>query len=214
MNDEHREIDALRYSILRKLVPGVRHALFGGVQAIQFGTELAQRLLKKGADSERIDKSMNAMHGGCAEILNSGRAMISWLEPDQGGTTSVNEGLRQCIRVTNQIWLCRETEIALNLPTPEVSVSQTAFQEMVVIALLVLADTRSGAFDLVITGAMQAPHFQLALHAQTVERSCIGHSEIAYRVFEWHDINLLATAHGILCSYTDSDVSLTFPIVP
>ncbi|MDQ6917320.1 MAG: hypothetical protein M3023_05820 [Pseudomonadota bacterium] len=58
MQAPNSEADAARYVILRKLAAGMRHALMGELQAIQFAADLTAQLAKTDATAARLGEAV------------------------------------------------------------------------------------------------------------------------------------------------------------
>ncbi len=211
MNDEVRlAVDAIRYATLRKLASGFRHALMGDLQAIQFSAQLAARLLKTGADAGRIGEKVDALPGQCAAALATSNSMIAWLRPEEGASTTIAEGVKECVKLAGEDWTLREIAVATDLKIPDARVPRAAFQELVVVSLLVLTDTHRGPIDIDISAHEQGEFVELLLRARGADRDASFPPEIVYRPFGASDIELLSQSHGIACWCEASAVSLRF----
>lgn len=213
MNDEMRlAVDAIRYATLQKLASGFRHALMGDLQAIQLSAQLAARLLKTGADASRIGERVGALPAQCATALATSRSMIAWMQPEASAMTTVGDGVKECLKLGGEDWVVREIKVTTDLKTPDARVPKAAFQELLVVALLVLNDRHAGAIDIDIVAEDKGEFVGLELRAQGADRNAPLPSATGCRAFGLGDLELLARVHGVSCSSEGGAVSLRFAV--
>ena len=104
---DRRDADAIRYAVLRKLASGMRHALMGELQTIQFSAELAARMIDTGATGPKLDECIKQLPEQTRTAVNSCRAMIEWLRPDDKARAMVDETLWHCLKVAGDDWPLR-----------------------------------------------------------------------------------------------------------
>ena len=210
-----QEVDAIRYGATRELSAGLRHALMGELQSVQFLAELALRLLGTGAEPARMRKYMEQIAGQCTAATTTGISMIDWLRPEEGVTTTVADGVKQRIKLVGNDWALRGIEATTtDLEVPDAQIPKAQFQELTVVALLMLINRRPPPIDLEITAHGLSDGVQLSLRTRpAIREQAFLPPVVAYRVFEWRDVELLARAHAVSCSYEGDIVSLRFNAV-
>lgn len=203
-------VDAIRYAVLRKLAPGLRHALMVELQAIQLSAEFAARTLRAGADLAEVRDNVSHIPDQCTAAVKTGRSVIEWLMPEEGTTASVGEAVGQCLKLAGEDWFLRGIEVTIDLPDADVQVPKAVLQELVVTALLVLTDMCDQPADLHAVVRPVEDHCDVLLRARAAERVASFPPLSQYRKLVWADLKLLAHAHGIPCVCGADTVSLQF----
>ena len=203
--------DAVRYAIVKRLAPGLRHALMGDLQAVQMSAQLAARLVPvSAADPTRLIEKLNALPRLCAELLLSSNAIFAWLHPDPHATTTVAEGVKQCTELFAEDRLLREIVIVGDLQVPEARVPEAAFRELGMVALLMLADAGAATIDIDIVAQAQAGDLVVTLRTRPADREPTIASPDGHRAFAWRDVEVLADAHHVASSREANGMSLRF----
>lgn len=192
-------VDAIRYAVLRKLAPGLRHALMGELQSIQLSAEFASRALQADAAPAEIRDGIARIPELCAGAVRAGRSLVEWLRPDQGAATTVGEGIDQCIKFAGEDWFLRSVEATVDLPERDVLVSKPVLLELVVAALLVLTDRHDQPVDLHVAVRPATDYIEIVLRARVADRVASLPTVAPYRKLAWADLKLLASANGVAC---------------
>src|SRR6266542_618657 len=86
-SEDEATADGIRYAVLHRLAPGIRHTLMGELQAIQFLAELAARQLQASADSVKVQDGLSHIIAQTRNTVGTCRSIVEWLHPDAGATT-------------------------------------------------------------------------------------------------------------------------------
>jgi hypothetical protein len=208
MTFEHnRETDAIRYAVLHRLAPGIRHGLMGELQAIQFMAELAVRQRDAGDDA-RVQDGLQQVIAQTRATVASCRSVIEWLRPEPGATTPLGEGVAQCLRVVGDDWPLRGVEATSEMRAPDALVDKTALRELLAASLMALIDMHPGTLDIDIHGDAAVDDVELKLHARAADRRPTIQAPADERKFTWADVQMLATAHGVSCSCQASGATI------
>ena len=105
-SQEEATADAIRYAMLHRLAPGIRHSLMGELQAIQFLAELAARQLQASADPAKVQDGLSHIIAQTRNTVGSCRSIVEWLRPDTGATTALGEGIVQCLKLVRPEATC------------------------------------------------------------------------------------------------------------
>lgn len=203
-------VEAIRYAVLRKLAPGLRHALMGEMQAIHLTAEYAARALDAGADPADLRKSIDSIPQQCSDAVKTGRSLIEWIDPGAGAIASVRECVDRCLKLAGEDWFLRGIEATTDLPDANVRLPKTSVQELIVTALLVLTDMHDQPGNLHLVARATATHVEFVLDWRAADRiASIPHMR-RYRKLACADLELLASAHGVPCVCRGSGVSLQF----
>jgi hypothetical protein len=201
-------VDAIRYAVLRKLAPGLRHALMGELQAIELSAAIAARMLHGGANLAEARDSVGQIQPHCTAAVRTGRSVMEWLRPEEGTTITIGEGVSQCLKLAGEDWFLRSIEVTTDLQDADVLVPKGALQELVVTALLVLTDMHEQSTDLHLGVRAVADRVDVVIQARAAHRVASLPVLGQYRKLVWADLKLLAHAHSVPCVCEGDTVSL------
>lgn len=206
----NNEADAARYAVLRKLAAGMRHALMGELQAIQFAAELAAQLVKTGGDGARVRDAVGQIPAHNDAAVKASQSMLEWLRPEERARTEVEPALRHCLKLVGDTWILRGIKATMNCPAAGATVARSAFLEVVVVSLLALTDFRTDSMDIEVLGEQVDGKVVITLNARAVDRRSAP-APAVYRILTFDDVAALADVHGIECKCSDAEVVLAFP---
>ena len=209
-----RDADAIRYAVLRKLASGMRHSLMGELQTIQFSAELAARMIETGAGGQTLDDCIRQLPDQTRAAVKSCRAMMEWLRPDDKASTTVDEAVQQCLKVTGDDWPLRGIEASTDLKSGDASVSKPVLRELMVTSLLALTDSRPGPLDIRITSSSSGGEVTISLSAKPVERKTPFPPLTLYRALTCEDVIAIGKANGVACSCADGAITIRLPAKP
>ena len=202
--------DAIRYAVLRKIAPGLRHVMMGELQSIQLSADLASRLLRPGADIAKVRDNVGQIPAQCATAVKTCRAVIAWMRPEQDAAIEVGDGLTQCIKVATDDWFLRGLELLSDVQDANARVRSDALQELVVTALLALADAFAQPADVHVGVRADERHVDVTLQAKEVARSASFPPTSQYRRLTWADVTVLAAVHDVRCVSHGTYATLQF----
>jgi hypothetical protein len=201
-------VDAIRYAVLRKLAPGLRHALMGELQAIQLSAEFAARVLRAGIDPAEVRDSLGRIPHQCGNAVKTGRSLIESLQPERGASVAVGECVGQALKLAGEDWFLRGIEATSDVPDADVQVSKAVLQELLIVALLVLTDMYDQSADLHVSVRTAGDHVDVVVRARAAERTASIPPALPYRKLGWADLKLVAGVHGVPCVCEDGTASL------
>jgi hypothetical protein len=199
-SEQTRETDAIRYALLYRLAPGIRHGLMGELQAIQFMAELAARQRSERDSSSRTLDGLQQMVAQTRGTVAYCRSLIEWLRPDPGATTALGEGITQCLKVVGDDWPLRGLDATTELGAADTLVDKGALREILAASLMALIDMNPGTLDIDIQSNADADDVELSVRARAADRRATIHPGDDGHRFTWADVQLLAKAHGASCS--------------
>lgn len=203
-----RDADAIRYAVLRKLASAIRHSLMGDLQTIQFSAELAARMIDNGSGGPKLDECIKMLPDQARTAVNSCRAMIEWLRPDDKAATTVDETLRQCLKVAGDDWTLRGIEASTDIRSGGALVSKPVLRELLVTSLLTLADTHPGPIDIAISSEANGDEVVVSLSAKKAERKPQFPPLTLYRALSYDDVMTIGKAVRVPCSCADGMITL------
>jgi hypothetical protein len=210
-SQEEATADAVRYAVLRRLAPGIRHSLMGELQAIQFLAELAARQLQASADPAKVQDGLSHIIAQTRNTVSSCRSIVEWLRPDAGATTALGEGITQCLKLAGDDWPLRGVEATTNLQAVDVLVDKAALRELLTASLIALTDMHPGTLDIDVQSAADSDDVELRLHARPADRRSSLPPAEHERRFTWADVQMLAKAHSVPCSCQAHGTVLRLP---
>ncbi|MEP6998532.1 MAG: hypothetical protein ABI900_12850 [Betaproteobacteria bacterium] len=209
-----QEADAIRYAVLRKLASGMRHSLMGELQTIQFSAELAARMLDSGTTGPKLDDCIKQLPDQTRAAVNSCRAMIEWLRPDEKATTTVDEAVRQCLKLAGDDWTLRGIEASADVKSGDALVSKPVLRELLVTSFLALTDTHPGPIDIAIVAESGGEDVVVSLSAKRAERKTPFPPLTFYRALTYDDVIAVGKASGVTCSCLDGTITLRLRAAP
>jgi hypothetical protein len=212
----HRDADAVRYIVLRKLASGLRHTLMGELQSIQFLAELSARQLAAGADPAKARDCVGKIAFATSGAIATCHSVIDWLRPDARATTTLGDAVAQCVRLAGDDWRMRATQAIVALPAEasEAKVSKAVARELIVAALLTLTDQHRGSLDIEVAGVLAGDHVELRVRARGAERASPLPAATIHQPLDGSDVALLAAEHGVDCTCAEAEATLRFPVLP
>jgi hypothetical protein len=209
---DNRE-DAIRYIVLRKLAAGMRHALMGELQAIQFAADLAAQMLKRGITGSKLSEGVAQIADQTRAATESSRAIMAWLRPEAAASIEVAPAVSECIKLAGEVWILRGIRATSICKTGHVKVAKTAFFELVVVSLLVLTDACPGSLDIDIVAEQVDGKVVVNIRARSADRRSAD-AAVFDRVLTFDDLRVLAETDGVSCACDDATITLEFPSLP
>lgn len=214
MDDKKPDVGAIRFALLRRLAPGMRHRLMGELQALQFSAELAGRLLDTGGDRAKLEAAVRQLGPRTQSAVASAAGLIEWLRDDDRATTNVEEALPQCLRVAGDDWNLRGIAGTVDARTDGAHVPRTALRELAVTSLLALTDARPGALDVRVAAKRDGDEIVVRLEATTATRESPLPELVRTAKIGCADVSALAAAHGVACACARDEVTFRLPALP
>jgi hypothetical protein len=213
-NHDNEGADAVRYAMLRRLAPGIRHGLMGDLQAIQFLAELAARQLRVSADVAKVEESLTQIIAHTRSNVVSCRSIVDWLRPEGGATIALGEGVAQCLKLAGDDWALRGVEASTSLLATEALVDKAALRELLIASLLALTDTHPGSLDIDVRSAVDGNDVELDVEARVADRRASMPLSQHERKLAWADVNILAQVHGVPCACRPTGATLRLRRIP
>jgi len=197
---EDMTTDAIRYAVLRRLAPGIRHSLMGELQAIQFLAELASRQLQIAADTAKVQDGLSHIIAQTRNTVISCRSIVEWLRPESGATIVLREGVEQCLKLAGDDWPLRGIEATTALDAADALVDKAALRELFIASLIALTDMNPGTLDIEVQSGADGEDIELKLQAHAAARRSSMPPSGHGRTFTWADVQMLAKAHEVACA--------------
>jgi hypothetical protein len=202
--------DAVRYVVLRRLAAGMRHALMGELQGVQFAADLTGQMVKRGVSGSSLSDAVNQISEQARGATAVSRSIMEWLRPEPGASTEVEAALRECVKVAGEVWILRGIKSTIRCETGQVKVERAAALELVVVSLLALTDVCPGSLDIDLGADRIDGKVAVTIDARPADRRSAA-SPMFHRALDFDDVKILADADGIASVCEDSAIRLEFP---
>lgn len=190
--------EAARYALLRRLAPSMRHHLVVNLQPIGMIYEVMDRRLRAPQpDLANVHDSAHKINGFARAALNSCLDVVSWLAPEEGATTTVSEGVRECASLLATSLGFRGYSLRNEIGEVDGSVRRSALRNLLTAALIHATDELAPPCDLVLESRSLARGVELKLGFRPGTGDKGFANEPGYRQLEWEDVEALAAAEGV-----------------
>ena len=205
------QVEGARYALLRRLAPPRRHHLVVNLQPIGMIYEVMERRLQSPApDLAQIKDSAAKINGFTRAAVRSCLDVMTWLSPEEGATSTVAEGVGECLGLLNGNFNFRGFTIANEVGALDAAVSRSAIRCLLTAAMLAATDGRAHPADLVLRAEASAGRAVVSIMLKPAEDREGFPNEDTYRPLTWGDVQALARAESVELSHTDKLVSLSF----
>lgn len=208
--------EAARYALLRRLAPSMRHHLVVNLQPIGMIYEVLDRRLRAPQpDLGTVHESAQKINGFARAALNSCLDVVSWLAPEEGATSSVAEGVRECASLLATSLSFRGYALRNEVGDVDGLVRRSAIRNLLTALLIHATDEQVPPAELVLTAESLARGVGLSLKLQPRSGEKGFANEPGYRPLEWSDVQALAAAEGVeLERGSDHHYQLMIPWAP
>lgn len=204
--------EAARYALLRRLTPALRHHMIGALQPLgMLAAMLERRSQSPAPDMASIQQKSADMAALSREATATCVSLISWVAPKQADSTTVADGVRECLGVL-------ETDLALR---GFVAVNETAGAAMQVpravmrgvfaAALVALTDAAARPAEVVLQAQQRGDAVLLTLTLRPREGEGMGLGGPSYRALEWEDVQAIARAESASLEHSGDHVRIIYP---
>jgi hypothetical protein len=210
------QVEAARYAVLRRLAPCLRHHMVRPLQPIGliYGV-LQHKLSVPMPDLPSVREEADKINEFAKAALDECNDMNTWLAPEPGFLTSVDQGVRECVALlATMLHFCGfqlDNEID-DLPVP---VRHDAIRMVLSAALLEMSDSLDRRASLTISATTDADAQEVAVTVQVgqVKDASPNRYEDGYRKLLWRDVQALAKAEDVkLARQEDGRVVMRFAI--
>jgi hypothetical protein len=190
--------EAARYALLRRLAPSMRHHLVVNLQPIGMIYEVLDRRLRAPQpDLAHVHDSAHKINAFARAALNSCLDVVSWLAPEEGATSGVVEGVRECSSLLATSLSFRGYALRNEVAEVDGKVPRSAIRNLLTAVLIQGTDEQVPPAELVLTAESQSRGVQLTLTLRPTSGDKGFSTEAGYRPLEWSDVEALAAAEGV-----------------
>jgi hypothetical protein len=199
---ESRAPDAVRYVVLRKLAPALRHAMMGELQTVEFTADLCAAMLRKGHDTAVVLEQLEKLAAQTRAAAARCRGVTDLLRPAESSTLALGEVVRNSIKLAGADWSLRGVTATLHASDETASVLVPAMPgwELIVTSLLALVDVHASALDIVISAELRGDAVAVRIEVATPKRAGSVPLTQPREMLNWDDVTAIAGVHGVACT--------------
>ncbi|CAN5547707.1 hypothetical protein BH11PSE7_BH11PSE7_29940 [soil metagenome] len=215
--------EGARYALLRRLAPAMRHHLVVNLQPIGMIYEVLERRLQSPTpDLRQVRDSAVRINGFTRAAVRSCLDVITWLSPEEGATSTIAEGVDECLGLLNGNLNFRGFTITNDVPgegsAAGDTVARSAIRSVLTAALLACTDAVAEPADLVLAAWVSGDRLVVSIELTGAPGRSSFSNEAPYRLLRWDDVLAISEAEGALVTHSHERVELSFarvtPTVP
>ena len=206
-------VEAARYALLRRVAPAIRHRMVGKLHPIGLIAETAERRIRAGApELEHVRESIAKINGLSRSAMQSFASLITWLAPEDGATTTIGDGIAECLDLLRTEFDLRGFSIESEVGACDACVSLAAVRNVLTASLIAITDSVPGPANLSLSAQVSNKHVLFSILARPAEAVAGIASGGAYRPLDWSDVQALAQAEAVKLTRRGERVDLRYPI--
>lgn len=210
-----QQIEAARYSVLRRLAPALRHHMVRPLQPIGLICGVMHHKLSAAQpDLQSVREEAEKINEFAKAALDECMDMGTWLAPEPGVVTDVGSGVRECVGLmATMLHFCgfRLVNDVEELPA---QVLHDALRMVLSAALFALTDAMDEPATVTIHAQASPAEVTLTLQTDPIGDGQLDRYDDGYRKLVWADVQALALAEHVGLSRQDRQVTLRFAIEP
>jgi len=206
-------VEAARYASMRRLAFAMRHHMVVHLQPIGMITEVMERRLQAPApDIARVHQSMAKINGFSRAAVQSCLDVVSWLAPEAGTVVALSAGVQECVALLRSSFNFRGFVLKDEVGDSPATVSRAGLRNVLPATLLALTDRAESPAELVLSAQLAAEQVTLSAALRPTEGPAGFAGDAPYRLLEWHEVEALARADGIVVERAGDGARLSIPL--
>jgi hypothetical protein len=207
--------DAVRYAVLQRIAPAMRHQMVASLQPIGMIYELMEhRMANGGADAQALQENAGRISRLAKAAMLSSIEAMTWLERDSGVMVAVTQGVRESMDMLGKTLGFMGFKLVNEVADSDCRVPRDALRSTLTSALLAAADSARFPSDLILQSRACGHDLAisvLVLAAQPGGRTLQAFEENCRRL-NWDDVKAVAMAEAVGFVRHDHGVTLVFPV--
>jgi hypothetical protein len=192
------QAEAARYALLRRLAPSMRHHLVVNLQPIGMIYEVMDRRLRAPEPNlGDIHNSANKINSFAKAALGSCIDVVSWLAPEEGVTTTVAEGVRECLSLLATSLTFRGYAVRNEVAIVSGELGRSAMRNVLTAAIIHLTDESPPAAELSLSADAAADALKMTLTLRPTDGETGYSTGVVYRALAWADVEALAAVESV-----------------
>lgn len=191
--------DAIRYAVLQRIAPAIRHDMVVNLQPIGMIYELMEhRVATRREDMVALQESTAKMSRFAKAALASCVDSVTWLERDPAAMISLAEGVGESVAMLGRTFGFMGFTLVNRVGGTACRVPRDALRHTLTSALLAAIDTAPCPSDVIL--ASEAGAHDLALSLDVVARPgqrVLQPFQESYRRLDWEDVEAVASTESV-----------------
>jgi len=188
------QAEAARYVLFGRILPTLRHALVGELQALRFGVSI----VRASTEPADVEAAINRLGEQTARSIASADAITCWLQPDPRASIAVDQAIDDCIALMHSEWQMRGIVVSRGSSADTSMVRSRPFRELLLACLVALGDDLPGAADIALRTRPRAGALWLTIRGEPADREGEEPRAAVPRRLRWEDVDALAGTHTIV----------------
>ncbi|MEO8020800.1 hypothetical protein [Polaromonas sp.] len=202
--------DAVRYAVLQRIAPAIRHDMVVNLQPIGMIYELMEhRVAARREDMLALQESSAKMSRFAKAALTSCIDSVTWLERDPGALVSLAEGVGESVAMLGRTFGFMGFTLVNRVDGTACVIPRDALRHTLTSALLAAIDTAPCPSDVIL--ASEAGAHDLALSLDVVARPgqrVLQPFQENYRRLNWEDVEAIASVESVGFAHHGEGVTL------
>ena len=203
------QVEAARHVLFGRVLPALRHALVGELQALRFGVSIVRASTVPADVATAIDR----LGDQAGKAIARADAITRWFQPDEQASIAVGQAIGECLELVDTECQMRGILLVHDLDAGTSQVRSRSFCELLLASLLALGDDLSGAADVTLRTRQRASALWLTIRGDPADREGEEPGAVLPRRLRWEDVDALARAHSIVLRRRGHRVAVRFPVV-
>jgi hypothetical protein len=202
------QVEAARYVLFGRILPALRHALVGELQALRFGVSIVRASTVPADVATAIDR----LGDQAGKAIARADAITRWFQPDEQVSIAVDQAIGECLELVHTEYQMRGILLAHHVGAGT-SQMRSPFCELLLACLLALGDDLPGAADVTLRTRQRASALWLTIRGDPADREGEEPRAALPRRVRWEDVDALARAHSIVLRRRAHRIAVRFPVV-
>jgi hypothetical protein len=203
------QVEAARYVLFGRVLPTLRHALVGELQALRFGVSIVRASTVPADVATAIDR----LGDQAGKAIARADAITRWFQLDDQASIAVDQAIGECLELVHAECQMRGILLATNIGAGISQVRSRPFCELLLACLLALGDDLPGAADVTLRTRQRASALWLTIRGDPADRAGEEPRAALPRRMRWEDVDVLARAHSIVLRQRGHRIAVRFPVV-
>jgi hypothetical protein len=203
------QVEAARYVLFGRVLPALRHALVGELQALRFGVSIVRATTVPADVATAIDRLADQ----AGKAIARADAITRWFLPEEQASIAVGQAIDECLELVHAECQMRGMLVARDVGAGTSQVRSRSFCELLLACLLALGDDLPGAADVTLRTRQRASALWLTIRGDTADREGEEPRTPLPRRMRWEDVDTLARAHSIVLRRRGHRIAVRFPAV-
>ncbi len=206
--------DGVRYAILQRIAPSIRHDIVAHLQPIPMIYEVLRHRSKLGDSVDAVEKCASKMSHFAKNALQSGVSALSWLEREEGLMVPAADGIAETVAMLERSFIFMGFRLVNHAGNPPLAVDRDAMRHALTAALLAAIDGTDAASLITITSSTHAEELVLSVEVTPDPfKATLRPYQEECRHLSWADAKDVAESEGIKFRQQAQGAVLTFPAV-